>query len=326
MRSILRSLFSLVILFAANFSFSQSCVPTNLNGTVINLPCGVNCGQIKYKVPHLKSTDDYTVSSIAYNPNAYTTSAPALTLSCANQDDKFFDTTLLPFKFCFFGQVYSKMVISTNGLVTFDTTNVLRGSHWSYSTTSQLPFSGTGTTTAYNTCATPTGTLFPRASIMGVYHDIDIDRPSVNKKMEYRVEGTAPCRRAIISFNEIPMFSCNSSLATHQIVIYESTGVVEVYIKDKPLCSSWNGGLAILGIQNWNRDKAVTAPGKNATQWSEQNTAYRFTPSGGTSRFLKAELYNFSGTLIHTTTSADTTTTTAGMLDINFPTIKSSTL
>ena len=80
------------------------------------------------------------------------------------------------------------------------------------------------------------------AIIMGPYHDLD---PSVaplpvppNFRCKYDVVGNAPHRRFVFSFFNVPLFSgpCNSlNQNTHQIVLYESTGIVEVFIKDKQL-------------------------------------------------------------------------------------------
>lgn len=301
---------------------AQPTYTTSLNGTVYNLPCGTTCLNLKVRVPHLKSTEDYQVVSIPYTPFVYRTTTPALQyLPClSNQDDKFLDTTILPFSFCFYGAVYSRMAISTNGLVSFDSTNALKGSNYRLTTATTIPFTNeNGATQGSGVCPgpSPNGALFPRASIMGVYHDIE-PVAGDGYKLEARVEGAMPFRRFIISFDSVRMFSCNSFRAKSQIVIYESTGLIDVYIGNKPLCSGSNGGLAILGIQNWNRDKARAAPGKNSTQWSESNTAYRFIPSGTSSRFQKAEVYDLTGTLLQTVFT-DTATTTQGILDINFP-------
>ena len=45
------------------------------------------------------------------------------------------------------------------------------------------------------------------------------------------------------------------------MVLYEGTGVVEVYIKDKPFCTGWNSGLTILGMQDQTRTQALWAIG-----------------------------------------------------------------
>jgi gliding motility-associated-like protein len=311
-------------LFLILFTLALSPNSEAQNRTVIDLPCGTNCTSLKVQVPHLKTTEDYKVISVPYTPYPYVTSAPALvyTQCISGQDDKFFDTSFLPFKFCFYGASYSKMVISTNGFVTFDTTNALRGSHWALSSSSTIPGAGPGSpTTAGLTCPTPsTVVLLPRAAIFGIYQDIDITRPSANKKMEYRVEGTAPNRRIIVSFFEIPHYvntSC-TGLQTSQIVMYENTGTIDVFVGNKTICASHNDGIGILGIQNWNRDKAVAAPGKNATQFAESSTGYSFIPSGTNSRFDRSELWDVNGNLLATSTASDTSTTVAGLLDIKF--------
>jgi gliding motility-associated-like protein len=160
---------------------------------------------------------------------------------------------------------------------------------------------------------------------MGAYSDLD---PRISpssppdRKIQWRVEGTAPCRKFVFSFYHISVFfntACGAANPnTFQIVIHESTGIIEVFFEQKACFSTTTGnnGNAILGIQNWARDKAVAPPGKNLAQWSENNTGYRFIPSGGASRFVSSELwpYNMSVPLV----VADTATTTTGLLDINF--------
>src|SRR5205814_679992 len=163
--------------------------------------------------------------------------------SPTNQDDKFFDTTFLPFRFCCYGAHYTKCVVGTNGLMTFDSTNALQGNNWSLTTTSQIPQAGTGNP-GTTPCPSPGGTLLPRASIMGAYYDLYIDATSFpNRKMQVEVYGTAPCRKFVISYFDIPLFSCNTVAGTQQIVLYESTGLIDVYIANKPSCT-FNGGLA----------------------------------------------------------------------------------
>lgn len=319
MRSILRSLLSFLLLSAVHFSFSQSCVPTDLNGTVINLLCGVNCGQIKYKVPHLKSTSTYTLVQTAYAPLPYVTTGGTVDPSLY-ADDRYSFAADIPFGFCFYDSIFNKVVVGSNGLITFDTTNASCAN--AYTISPAIPSSGGGAQ------CSQLATYYPKAAIMVAYSDFD-PSPSASpsdKKIEWRVEGTAPCRKFIVSFYKIGTYGSNTcGLAnpnTFQIVIYESTGLIDFFIQNISCRSTTNSGQAILGIQDWTWTKAVFEPTRNATTWSTAavNEGWRFVPSGGTSRFIKAELYDFSGTLLHTTTPADTATTTAGILDINFPT------
>lgn len=311
------------ILFFSKEARTQSCIPTNISGTNINMACNQVCSTLVFQIPHIKSTDDYTLNTIPYTPYAYTTAAPRqYFLGCGgglsqSQDDRFFDTTFIPFYFCFYGDKYGKMAIGTNGLISFDSTNALKGNTWSFAGASPIPFTGTGNQ-GNGPCPSFSGVVFPRASIMAGFSDI-FPQPSDtnNYKIEARVEGSAPCRKFVVSFFNIPMFSCTSLRYSSQIILHESTGIIDVFIGNKPPCS-WNSGLAILGIQDWSRTRAIAAPGKNLTVWNETNTGYRFTPSAGGSRYVSSELLTMGGVVVAT---ADTATTVVGLLNLSFPNI-----
>jgi gliding motility-associated-like protein len=76
------------------------------------------------------------------------------------------------------------------------------------------------------------------------------------------------------------MFSCTNLLGTFHIVIYESTNVIENHIQNKPNCLQWAGGTAVQGIHNLPGTTAISVPGRNSSQWTAQNDARRWTPSG----------------------------------------------
>src|SRR5690242_7308957 len=98
---------------------AQNCLNTGLNGTTISLPCNVNCTQLKMKVPHLKSTSDYTLVDIPYTPYPYTTST-GTELTALYVDDVFSSSIPLPFSFCFWDSTYTKAIVGSNGIITFD--------------------------------------------------------------------------------------------------------------------------------------------------------------------------------------------------------------
>lgn len=318
----MKSIFlSLLILLSVLSGRSQNVWHLNFAGADTTLACGVNCFDYSTTVPDIRTTESYEVNSVPYTPYPYVTTAPGLTMSCFDQDDKFFDVSNLGFTFCFYGRSYNQLVVGTNGLVTFDVTNASGCNHYNLTAAGPIPFTGTGTQ-CFTNCPSPSGSaLYPRASIFGVYHDIMIDYPSANKKMEFRVEGTAPARRAVISFNEIPLFStaCEALLATHQIVIYEATGIVEVYVKDKPICTSFNGGRALLGIQNFERSAGLAPPGRNLGQWgsNNMNEAWRFSPSGSQSRLSRVELL-LNGNVV---ANGVLGTTANGTVAVTFPNV-----
>lgn len=295
----------------------QSCFNTGISGTVFSYVCPQSCTNLNLQIPHIKGTGDYTVSNIPYEPYPWTTTTGTELIELY-ADDRFSPVINLPFPFCFYGSVYTRCVVGSNGLITFDLSNAGQVNAWSLTTVPNgtipqpIPYAGG----APNTTAE---TYYPRASIMGAYHDIfPLLTAGGQRKVEYYVTGTAPCRKFVVSFYSVPLYGsavCNSIYCSQQIVLHENTGIIDVHFGNKPVCNIWNEGLAILGLQNWDRNAAVTATGKNCTVWSESSTSYRFTPSGPGSRFVRSELYTLAGSLVAT---ADTLTTTAGMLDLRF--------
>jgi len=312
----IRTFLFLVCSAAVSAGFGQSCVPTNINGTIINLSCNQTCSTLTFRVPHLKSSSDYTLTTIPYNPYPYSTPG-GNELTILYTDDEFSNVINIPFGFCFYDSVFNAFVVGSNGVMTFDLSNQApcdNGYNISASSPA-IPGSGGG-----GQC-TRAGPYYPRSSIMGNFSDLDptAGASPPNRKIEWRVEGTAPCRRVIVSYYQVGIYggSCGASFPnTFQMVLYESTGIVEIFTEQKSLCTaSTSSGRAIMGIQNWDWTKAVPVPGRNPAQWSANNEAHRFTPSGASSRFVSSQLFTLSGTLVAT---ADTLTTVPGMLDIRY--------
>jgi gliding motility-associated-like protein len=290
---------------------AQLCSP--LPDATVNLFCGQSCFNYQTAIFQPRTTEDYTVSTIPFNFVPFTASGTAL--NTIYVDDKFSPAIEMPFSFCFYGQTYGSCVIGSNGLLTFDLSTANQSNAWPLTVSSvaqPIPYAG-------GTQNVGSPAYYPKASVMGPYHDIDpsVLSASPNRRIEWLVAGVAPCRMFIVNYYQIPMFSgsCNSQLATHQIILYESTGIIDVNIVNKPVCSSWNSGLAILGLQNFARDKAIAAPGKNATVWTSTNESYRFTGSGAGTLFVKAEL--IKGTAV--VALADTVSNANGTLQLNFP-------
>lgn len=198
----------------------------------------------------------YVVSSIPYNPNPYNTGTPIL----VNIDDTWSNAITLPFTFNFFGVDYTQLIIGSNGLISFDMTNAGGYCPWSY--TASLPSSS-----------------LPLNAIYSPYHDID---PSVAGTLYYSITGAYPNRKFVASFYNIAMYSstCNNLFATQQIVLYESSNIIDVFVQDAPLCITWNSGNKCIGIQNSTGTVGFCPPGRNTGAWSATNEAWRFGPLG----------------------------------------------
>jgi len=158
---------------------------------------------------HTGQTNTYLVSSIPYAPPfPFNTGTPIM----VNIDDRWSSVIQLPFNFCFYGNTYNQIVVGSNGVISFHTAYAGGTCPWAF------------------TASIPSPSL-PLNAIFGPYHDID---PAVGGLLFQSVIGTYPCRTFVVNYHQIPMYSgaCNSMLATHQIVLYETTNGIEVYMQN----------------------------------------------------------------------------------------------
>src|SRR5262249_51238257 len=94
--------------------------------------------------------------------------------------------------------------------------------------------------------------------------------------IKYWNDGIAPTRRFIIQYSNVP-FCCSASNPTISAtcVLYETTGIVEIYIANASNDASHNKFVA---LQNTGGVIGASAPGRNGGLWSASNEAWRFSP------------------------------------------------
>ena len=280
-KTLLLSLLFLIFSFTTKLS-AQSCFNVSA-GNDTTISCLQPCLDLKARIPNIKSSEDYRVISIPYNPYAYTTPG-GTTDPLVNDDDHFSDSFALPFPFCFYGNTYTKTCVGSNGVITFDVlSNAKKIEGYFMDPGDTIWFAGSAPdiqTTYYA----------PKASIFLAYYDMNPLTSPPENKIEWRVEGTAPCRRFVVSYYHIDYYDQPGSgcwntrqLCTMQAVLYEGTGLIDIFYENKPACTGYQGGLSIAGLQNWNLDKAVTPPGRNGTLWTAANEGIRYVPNGTTS-------------------------------------------
>jgi hypothetical protein len=213
----------------------------------------------------------YTILYIPYNPYSYTTGTTVML-----SDEQVSAAINIGFTFSFMGNNYTQFYICSNGWVGF---------------TSQAP--------SFGVYAIPDPNM-PLNCIMGAFHDLD---PGAGGTVRYNLTGTAPNRKLVVTWNQVPLYSCNIPV-TQQIVLYESTNVIENYYQSKPVCTTWQNGNSVQGIQNANATVAYTVPGRNATQWTANNEGWRFIPAS--SSLGPITWYNSSGSMVGTGSSLTT--------------------
>jgi gliding motility-associated-like protein len=280
MNKIVQYLILLVVLISLDSYYVSAQVPVSPNcpGAPIGTSnvqifgpdtsgCGTPIGLTAASFGLVGSTDSYTVAQVPYSP--YPFAGPVQITSISTVDDIWSDSIGIPFDFCFFGQTFSKFIASSNGTISFDLGLATGGSLWNTAAWGPMPVSSVASSNNFD------------YAIVSPHHDIDPGGPNAGPQTQvtYGVYGTAPCRAFVISWDSIPLFSCTSIFATHQIVLYETTNIIDIIIKEKTLCTGWNGGIAYQGIQD-NGTKAFTVPGRNGTQWTDSLSQWRFTPAG----------------------------------------------
>ncbi len=181
-------------------------------------------------------------------------------------DDGYSSPINIGFTFNYYGNNYTQCVFGSNGVINFDLSNALSYCQWPIST------------------AIPTASN-PIDAIMWPWHDIYYPAAAGGTAFfSYATYGTAPNRYAVFDMCNVPLYggSCNALLTSQQLVIYETTNIIEIHLTDKPLCVAWNGGNSIEGVQNSSGTMAEWVPGRNfPSQWSAASDGYRFEPSGG---------------------------------------------
>ncbi len=223
------------------------------NGTCANLSASVIA-----QPPNATTT--YTVGSVPFSTFPFTGGNNAFSSSV---DDTWSDLIDIGFNFCYFGQSYNKVVVGSNGEITFNQAMANLPENWPI------------------TAVLPNLVDHPGNTICGAYRDYD---PLPGGVVRTYSAGVAPCRRFVIYWQGVTLFSCGSPVSTFQIVLFESTNQIRVNIVNSTACPTWNGGRGIVGIQNGAGSVAVAPPTRNVlTPWTAINESWLFTPTAAPS-------------------------------------------
>lgn len=212
-------------------------------------------------------TNDYTVQSIPYSSRIFNFDAG--TSIGASSDDSWQSSVTLPFTFTFFGQDYTYVYPGTNGLI------------------SMSPQSGYCQFSYPVPATTPPYSAIPyiyKNCIYGVFEDIDCRYFINNGAVRTGVLGTTPCRAFVFNYQYVGLFGHNTSgndwYNTYQMVIYEGTNIIDVFVQHRKCCATTNSSNheGIIGLQNNTSSQILLAPNRGMTGWESDNEAWRFTP------------------------------------------------
>lgn len=262
-KSIISSKYCLILIL---FSFTliqaqQPGFPFVDAGPDVVLDCETPCTELSATFFDTGETTSYDVVSIDFQPPFPFTGGTPVSV---NTDDVWSQIIPLPFEFCFYDVPYSEFLIGSNGVVTFDTVDNSPGGFCPWSFSASIP-----------------SIDLISASINGVYMDID---PSIagSGTINFTFFGEAPARTLVVNFPDIPYFgsACQGLTMTSQIVFYETTNIIDVYVENRTSGCSWNSGNAVIGIQNVGGTQGIAAPGRNTGDWGASEEAWRFIPNG----------------------------------------------
>jgi hypothetical protein len=202
------------------------------------------------------SSYQYNVQQIPYSIYNLPQSTPAT----VNDDDSYSAGIPLNYVFNFFGTTYSELAIGSNGNISFNASDFSQYDQW------DIP-----------NVSLPSNDL-PKNNIFGVYQDI-YDLSNTNGTMAYGYIGTTPFRKFVTFYDNVPLYSCNSTTMTNQIVLYETYNFIDVQVDERTPCTTWNNGNGVIGIQNVDASLAFYPPNRNVGNWTADDEAWRFRPT-----------------------------------------------
>jgi hypothetical protein len=207
------------------------------------------------------SAGNFSVASITFAPiaaptnqtflcSAGSTTAPTGTpLSGGTLDDGGWLNLPLGFSFNYFGVNYNSISVGTNGTMMFGLTSATPLN--TYSFTGGFP-----------------NTANPANVIAAVSQD---NKLSSAGSISYWTSGYAPNRKFVTNYNAVPAYN-SSGFTTAQVILYETTGIIEIHITN-----STTSYAKYVGLQD-NTKTIGAAPINGATATINTSIAYRFSP------------------------------------------------
>lgn len=207
----------------------------------------------------------YSVSSIPYSPYPYTGGTTVYL-----GDDQNTPAIPIGFPFQFFNETHTNVFINSNAVIAFNSTPGLR--------------------------MTP-GTAYKE--IYANMHDMFPGLAGHPGNINYYTIGTAPDRVFVVNYYDIVRFGSGSTCMTHnytgQVVLYEGSNNIDVYLQQKDSCATLIPNSSI-GIADTGGTH-IFAPGRNNSNWYSENEGWRFcynsvcTTSGVAYSFVKGRVY-----------------------------------
>ena len=208
---------SLLLLMLLSLSFR-----INFAQSIIAYPDTVICSSepvwLFTTVDGSYGTEEYTYESVPYAPEPISGTVHNMV------DDTHVGPFSIGFDFCYFGEVYTQFYIASNGWISFLTPSGAMDVNWTPD--GPIPDAAAGV---------------PKAAIFGTW--TDWHSGLCTNCIFHEVVGTAPNRKLIVSWEDVPLFSCTGFEGTFQIVLYETTNQIDNHLTSVDVCAGWDLGI-----------------------------------------------------------------------------------
>jgi hypothetical protein len=194
------------------------------------------------------SAATYTVSSVPFTPEP----APARFL--ASCDDCVAYDTPLGFDFTFFGNIYNKIHVGANG------------------------FAGFSRSIGDGCCqggGIPSPGDAPYNNMIAIAWT-DLNSGALNADIRYETQGTAPNRKFVLQFNNVPEYWQGPGRVTAQLVLAEGSNDITIYTFSNTIVTNPYHPVT-QGIENSDGSEAEFVQGRVRSYFSLTNDAVRFS-------------------------------------------------
>ena len=253
--------FAVIFIFSKNIHsqcITNPSVTAGANSTICIGQCANLNATVIAQPPN--ATTSYSVAQIPFGTFPFSGGNNAFSNSL---DDTWSDVIDIGFNFCYFGNSFNKVVVGSNGEITFNQAFANQPENWPINQ------------------VLPNLTEHPGNTICGAYRDYN---PLPGGVIRTYSAGVAPCRRFVIYWSNVTLFSCATPLSSFQIVLFESTNRIRVNIVNSTACLPHNNGRGLVGIQNGAGNIAVAPATRNVlTPWTAINESWLFTPTAAPS-------------------------------------------
>ena len=244
------------------------------------------------EVDYLRRTNEYEILSNDYQSAVFPYGNNALPSETdivgwnhpQSWDDEASCVVDIGFKFSFFDQTFEKVVVWSNGIVKL------------YNGTQECPNTNRD---SYPPGTTPPGggpygmpymPNFYYGGIMGTYQHTHWYIPDFpDGRISYNIYGEAPCRKFVVTFYNMPPAGLVADQCPpptdwqhHQIVLHETTNVIDVNIINHTACpsQSFDDSSAIVGILSPDGSEWYVPSPRDFGNWDAYSESWRFAPSG----------------------------------------------